>query len=162
MRPPSVSSLEFDLDGPQVTDGEAARVSSPGRVSVSEFELPTGPEGTVPVPAYRPPLTALGSGAFDLAAPTSVYRPVIRNIPSPPRSHRPHAASSSPLFDRFRAPVQVLVIAVLIAVGDLVYARSVGGPVMLGPVRLSWITATLGVVGVGLALWRLIGDRDDG
>ncbi len=56
----------------------------------------------------------------------------------------------------------MLVIAVLIAVGDLVYARSVGGPVMLGPVRLSWITATLGVVGVGLALWRLIGDRDDG
>jgi serine/threonine protein kinase len=157
----SSASLEFDLDA-STAEPEPPRPPAPGRVSETEFELPTGPEGVAPAPAYRPPVSALGAGSFDLAAPASIYRPVIRNLPQAPRSHEAHSGASSGLVDRFRGPVQVILAAVAIAIGDLVYARSVGGPVMLGPIRLSWISATIGVLGVGFALWRLIGDRDDG
>jgi hypothetical protein len=66
------------------------------------------------------------------------------------------------LKERLRAPVGVLVLALVVAVADMGWYRITGEHASLGPVRLFWIAAPLALFAVGFTLWRFMEANDDG
>jgi hypothetical protein len=61
------------------------------------------------------------------------------------------------LRERLRGPIGLVVLAIVISGGDLLYTRSTGELFQMASVRPLWISAPLALLGVGLACWRLIG-----
>ena len=62
--------------------------------------------------------------------------------------------------DRLRGPLLIVGIAVAIAMVDLFVANTQGQLLRIEGVRPLWVAAPLAVVGVAMAFWRLLGDRD--
>jgi uncharacterized membrane protein YidH (DUF202 family) len=70
------------------------------------------------------------------------------------------AATAPSLGARLRTPILLLVVGLALTALDMILAKTLGGTVSLGPVRLRWIAVALAGVGVLLAFWNLLGDRD--
>ncbi len=90
-------------------------------------------------------------------APASVRRP--GHLAGRPPPH--HAAEGHDLRERLRAPLGILLTAIVVASLEIGYHRLTGGDLSLGPVRPFWIAAPLALFGVGFTLWRLMEDRSD-
>jgi hypothetical protein len=69
--------------------------------------------------------------------------------------------STVSLGERLRAPLGILLLALAVALSDIVYTKVTESPLMLGPVRPFWIAAPLALFGVGFTLWGLMRDHDE-
>jgi serine/threonine-protein kinase len=128
-------------------------------------DLPA-PLPAIPRSAPLPELPMTPSSPFDEMGPGSFDLDVKRSAPSRPRPERRDAppvaiyrppAPSASLGERFRGPAWLVFFAIAIAVADAVLTRS-GEKIALGPVRLLWVGAGLGVLGVVMAILRAIDD----
>jgi hypothetical protein len=63
--------------------------------------------------------------------------------------------------ERLRAPLAILLAALMVATVEITYHKVTGEMLSIGPVRPYWIAAPLALVGVGFTLWRLMEDRSD-
>lgn len=62
---------------------------------------------------------------------------------------------------QLKTPIVLVAIGLALTVLDMILARAMGGTLALGPVRLRWIAAGLAGVGMIMAFWNLLGDRDE-
>lgn len=65
------------------------------------------------------------------------------------------------LREQLRTPIIFVAVGLGLTVLDMILARAMGGTLALGPVRLRWIAVGLAGVGMILAFWNLLGDRDE-
>jgi hypothetical protein len=140
-----------------------------GSEDSSGFELaPAQPASTAP--ANTPDRNAPGSAAQAAAAPpmlsstSRVDTGGLRSGQSGTLAPRPPLRSRMvhDLKARLRAPVAVLVLALVVAVADMAWYRVTGEHAALGPVRLFWVAAPLALFAVGFTLWRFMEANDDG
>jgi serine/threonine-protein kinase len=182
-------SGELELDLPTRSDRSPPMSAGPASLEMSlptRSEPPPPAPEPAPAPrdarddAARAPKAAPADGprAFDLQP----SRPAARSDPSvaaplPPSAaftlspgpqRRPDLATrpqyTGPrrsLGERLRAPLGILVAAILVATIEVGYHKLGGGDLMFGPVRPFWIAAPLAIFGVGLTLWRMMEDHGD-
>jgi serine/threonine-protein kinase len=164
-------SMNLEMDLPTHDPGPAAAEPPPSPPSRSAAAL---------VDAPRPP--AVEADEFDLGAPAPAARPsseVSSGVTAPPSSLQPRTlevearpvGSAVPrlevrrrtvsLGERLRAPLGILLLALAVALSDIVYTKMTQSPLMLGPVRPFWIAAPLALFGVGFTLWGLMRDHDE-
>lgn len=161
------TDLEEELPTHPTPGPRGARISSP---------LPGSDSGPVEQSLERP--SAAARIDFDLAVGTTAPRPAPLMAPPEHQESVEHAPvarargtmASDPIHgrreavevrERLRAPLGVLVVALLVALVEVGYAKMTGSPPSIGPVRPFWVAAPLAVFGVAFTLWRLIGDHDD-
>lgn len=116
------------------------------------FDTAVSPGGAEPAPrplavaAARPPM--LGAGARPALAP-SLQAKV--------------DAAEAPVsaYARIKIPLGVGLLGGIMIAGDGIATASLGSPVFLGPIRLTWIAALIAVVGVVLVVYGLIFPADE-
>jgi serine/threonine protein kinase len=117
----------------------------------------------MPVPPLRPELSAPLRPELSRVGPRA--RSPMEDVqidlgPGTPRpSFRPaplRPATDVELGADLRAPVKLLILAVLLAGANMAATRIVGQPLQLGPVRLVWLAGLLAVAAVLLGAWRLL------
>jgi serine/threonine-protein kinase len=121
---------------------------------------PNGPPLEAARGAGRPPAPYVQPVPFDVA-PSSRRRPPVAARPEPARPASTSTEDMAELRDRLRLPLTIVGLAVLIAVVDVAVANLSGQLLRIQGIRPLWIAAPLAVLGVALAFWRLLGDRDD-
>jgi hypothetical protein len=145
-------ALDLDRSPPNAREG-AAPQGSPERASPKAEP----PMTSMSIDYERPMLDRSPSGSFrspaagprpdaDASRPPA-YRPL-----QSPRASR----AGQDVRERLRAPVGILLLALVVAGADTAFHRITGEGLMLGPIRPFWIAAPLALIGVGLTLWRLI------
>jgi hypothetical protein len=80
------------------------------------------------------------------------------------RGHPPAAAIPSAaggLAARLRTPIILVVLGLVLTGVDMALAKTMGGTLSLGPVRLRWIAAGFAAVGIVMAFWNLLGDKHE-
>jgi serine/threonine-protein kinase len=160
--------LELDLDRASQTPN-----GSDGRISLASDRAPRSvpPPRGVPLGSEAPsasaprPRAAVVGGATPSspgAAPVSrgggiaaPARPVARELV---RSHG--GGDAGELKTLLRVPLLLVAFAVALTAVDMLLARQMGGTLELGPVKMRWIAVALGVLGVAIGFWNLVGDRD--
>jgi serine/threonine-protein kinase len=146
---PSIGSLEMSL--PTMAAAPEAPAAEPARASRSaggmDFEL-SGPARSRDVgPAPAP---SASSAVAPARAPAGPAAPLQFRRPEP-----------MTLRDRLKAPLGLLLSGLAVGLFDFGFHKISGNPLLLGPVRLSWIAAPLALSGVGFLLWRLIGVHEE-
>ena len=134
---------EEDDDAPQ----SARRPSSP------RLELDDTPLALLDTPSVRP---GRGAAAAPAPAPTVAISRIAQARPKAPSVA---ASELRDLRSKLLWPVVLVILGLALTGVDMFVASSSGGYVMLGPVRLRWLAWALAAVGIGLALWSLVGDR---
>ncbi len=142
-----------------------AREAKPDEDPLLELALPTrdGP----PPPSGRPPSPSqLALRNFDVETGSS------SSVRAPSSTMAPREGTMAPrdkadrhegheLRDRLKAPVGLLLTALIVALSDVIHNRVTGEHLMLGPVKPFWVAAPLALAGVAFTLWRLMGERDE-
>ncbi len=109
---------------------------------------------------------ALGGGEFDVSMPPrgAVATPPIYAAPPPRIAARAQPIEVRPtrgVGERLRAPLRVLLVALVVAGADIGWLRITGERLMFGPIRPFWVAAPLALFGVGFTLWRMMEDHGD-
>jgi len=180
------SDRELDLDGVPTLKERARGADGPSslrreRASLDATSTPLSGDldeaNAFEIVDPRPSRAKIASRA-SLPSYSGAPRPSLPSNPGvsgPPSFHsiRPQPLSLPPkeashgrgemaeLRARLAAPVFVIVLALVVALSDVVCVRVTGTPLSIGPLRPFWIAAPLSVFGVAFTIWRLIGDRDD-
>lgn len=131
----------------------ATEASNDGLVHRSAFELDDRIERTAPPARSMQPLDGIGLGPGPGPA-----RPAARV-----GRHVLGSSAMSPLGSSsldLKAPIQLLVLSVLLMIADFVYVSLTGQVFHLGPVRTFWIAGPLAVVGLALLVSRLLSHHD--
>lgn len=87
-----------------------------------------------------------GSGSGPRAAATAAVRDQQPRFPG--------------LGARLRAPIQIVVVALLLSAADWGYTQKTGDLLSVAGVRPLWIAGPLALLGVGLSVWRFIAALD--
>ena len=61
---------------------------------------------------------------------------------------------------QLKVPLIFVAVGLSLTILDMVLAKTMGGTLSLGPVRLRWIAAGLAAIGMLMAFWNLLGDKD--
>jgi hypothetical protein len=154
-------SGEFELSLPTVESAPAEAAPRVERRTVSgelELNLPSSAS------AVAPPRSPADDGGIDIVV-SSQRAPRLADVPPAaftpaPRFEVPARPQLS-LGERLRAPLGTLLGSLAVALIAYFYQQSTGNPLVLGPVRVTWIAAPLALFGVGFLLWRLIGAHPD-
>ncbi len=155
----------------------ARAASGPG--SVTEFELQEEPAGapgsrgsfdldlgdSLPSPAMSRPRAAVTSGTWAQADLTrsGSYASLSRSGAQPPPSIQgAPAADSEPrgLMHQLRVPLILVGVGLVLTALDVGLAKAMGGTLSLGPARLRWIAVGIVALGMILAFWNLLGERE--
>ncbi len=111
------------------------------------------------------PKVAITSGTWDKPelAESGIRPPAAGPLPlrSPGSVVVQAAEETRGLRAQLRIPIIFVAIGLGLTILDMVLARAAGGTLSLGPVRLRWIAAGLAGVGMIMAFWNLLGDRDE-
>jgi hypothetical protein len=148
-------SMELELSLPTLDSDPPA----PPRESAPIGGAPLDLADALPrLDAAPMPLTPIGVQKAPAPAGATVERPQpVQHKIQVRLSDRPPDSGQ-----RLKAPVAILLSALVVALADYAYHRSTGGQLALGPIRAFWIAAPLALVGVGFMLWRLMeGHVDD-
>ena len=153
-RAPSNRSGEFAIEEevPSVRDIPSGR-----GIIDSKIDLDLSDDSVPPAAASRP-RPAATSGTWPQPDMVRTGRG-----PMSPAARGQVGASVSThpsLGSRLRTPIILLVVGLGLTALDMVLAKTLGGTVSLGPLKIRWIAAALAGVGVLLAFWNLLGDRD--
>jgi serine/threonine-protein kinase len=112
----------------------------------ASMDAPTTPQRRLhPRASERPLPVDLGEPPLQLATPRVERR---RSIEPPPEEPRLGIGDL-----RLGSPIRVLVLAILIAVADMLFTRTQGAPLFLGPIRLLWVAGPIAAYG---AVWLLV------
>jgi hypothetical protein len=117
----------------------------------------------IPVAQVRKP-DEDSSLEFDVGVPSRVVTPPIYANPVAHRIGARVEVEERPtkgVGERLRAPLGVLMLALLVAGADIGWFRITGEHWTLGPIRPFWVAAPLALFGVGLTLWRMMEDHGD-
>jgi serine/threonine-protein kinase len=177
--PPPVSAGSLEMSLPTHSDRPPPAAAPPApepprATALKPAEAVT--MGETPKPPARPAREP--EVGFDIElAPRSERRPATSAAaptpagaatPGGPLGRRPRLPSEPPgsrrgrtLGERLRAPLGILVTALLVATLELGYHKLGHGDLMFGPVRPFWIAAPLAIFGVGLTLWRMMEGHGD-
>jgi eukaryotic-like serine/threonine-protein kinase len=140
--PTSARSLDVgaSMSRPDTSSARPARVGD-------ELDFDLG--GGAPPPSVRP-LPAISSG-IDVASSRR------------PEMLRPRVEAREPmsLRERLKAPLSILLVSLAVALVAFGFQKITGNPLLLGPVRPTWIAGPLALFGVGFLLFRLIGVHED-
>jgi serine/threonine-protein kinase len=154
-----------------------------------DIELAAAPPIKSSGAAYKPPPVALGVPAamFDTAISPRGGESLPLGVGTPPSSGTRSAVARSPLsasgsrpmlapslaakaeaqatevslLDRIKVPLGVAGLGAVLIAGDAIAASTLGAPVFLGPVRLTWIAGGLAVTGVLWIVYSLIFPADE-
>jgi serine/threonine-protein kinase len=132
----------------------------------NSFDLDLGqPDDSEPV--VHKPRIALTSGSFQKPELNeSGSFPAARD-PSPSLRARGTVGvqaaveETSGLMAQLRTPIIFVAVGLGLTILDMILSRAMGGTLSLGPVRLRWIAVVLAGVGMLLAFWNLLGDKDE-
>ncbi len=126
------------------------------------FDLDIDTSDAPPARGSRP-LAAATSGTWPNAAQRST------DARREARSTPPKALSTPPiplpppkqtLSGQLRVPIVLVGLGLVGTIVDMTLAKSIGGTLWLGPVRLSWIAIAVFALGMVMAFWSLAGDKD--
>ncbi len=137
----------------------------PGGVPAAMFDTAISPRGAAdapPITTATPPSSgsrsALGTSGSRPALSTSGSRPML--APSLMAKAEADAAQPSAL-ERIKLPLALAGLGTLLIGGDAIATSSLGQPVFLGPVRLTWIAGGIAVAGVLWVVYGLIFPPDE-
>jgi serine/threonine-protein kinase len=146
MAPVATASRVRRPEGDLPTARAAPASSAPPSVP---FELADQGPGLHASPASRPRAQPAAAPPIRLAAPL----PRERGTLAAPQRDR----ASADLREQLRGPIGLIIVAIAISGGDLLYTRSTGELFHVASIRPLWISGPLALIGVGLACWRLLG-----
>ena len=170
---PARAAPSFDVpDLVPAAPAPQPRAAAPAPIAAPDLAL--APARPAPAPAARPAAAAkpapfasdafddeieVGGRRFELAAAPPSVPSVARTTPrrAVPES-APPPADLGALRARIRGPAWLVFGAVAISVADLTYTRMTGVVLVFEGLRPIWVAAPLVLVGVGLGIWRLLGD----
>jgi serine/threonine protein kinase len=184
LRGSSVDNDVFADSGPVSFDGELDTASSDGggefelaeehAVSLSEAprNIDVDVYKSVPPAAVSQPRAATTSGSWsqEEMVRSGTHPALSRSGQNGPVSLRGTGsgpvvvAPSEPpqsLMAQLRTPLIFVAVGLSLTILDMVLAKTMGGTLSLGPVRLRWISAGVAAVGMIMAFWNLLGDKDD-
>jgi hypothetical protein len=171
-----VPDLDLGLPPPRAAPAANQARSAPARITLMR--------GDGPAPSGLPP-SAMGGGVFDdddmVGAPERMasapnlspmsgpldgvgLAPGAAPVRTAATRHAAavpvRGASTAALKARLRGPVQMVGLGLLVMIGDFAYSQTTGELFSVGPVRPLWVAGPLVVVGILMALLRIMqGDR---
>jgi serine/threonine-protein kinase len=162
----SIDSDEFFLEGMSQSPGvsEAPLPSEPpGAPASFDLDISEGAIGPPPTPSR--PRAAVTSGTWQKPAVPDLH--ASGQFDPPPIRAKSVAVvqaaveETRSLRSQLKNPLILVGAGLLLTLVDMLLARVMGGTLALGPVRLRWIAAGLAAIGIVLAFWNLLGDRDE-
>jgi eukaryotic-like serine/threonine-protein kinase len=150
-RAPAPASRVRRPEGDLSTTPGVPRASAPPAVP---FELADPGAALPPSPASRPRVQP-GAPAPRPAASIPLAAPLPREQGTLAGPGHDRAAAN--VREQLRGPIGMVIVAIAITVGDVLYTRSTGELFQVASFRPMWVSAPLALIGVGLACWRLLG-----
>lgn len=183
--PPDVFDGELPITSGPRSFAPLGDSEAPAPTSVAEFELQEEPaSGTpgsrssfdldlgesVPSPAMSRPRAAITSGTWAQADLTrsgsfSSQSRSGQQAALPPsvkggRDAAPPDDGPPGLMHQLRVPLILVGIGLVLTAIDVGLAKAMGGTLSLGPARLRWIAVGIVAIGMIVAFWNLLGERE--
>jgi serine/threonine protein kinase len=162
----SIDTEEFFLEG--VSNSPVASEAPipsepPGGPASFDLDISEGAIGPPPTPS-RPRAALISGGRIGDMKSSGQYEAAatpLRAKGAPLGTVQAAVDEPRSLKAQLKNPLILVGIGLALTLVDMALARAMGGTLALGPVRLRWIAAGLAAVGMVMAFWNLLGDKEE-